>query len=130
MIILELIYNLSILVSLSVLSGFIDVRFHRTELTGKFFQGLLFGITAIIGMLYPFVLSEGIFFDGRSIVISLCTFFFGPISGLIASLMAIALRVFMGGSGTLMGILVILSSFFIGYVFHKKKPGARRCPFR
>lgn len=121
MILLDLLYNLSVLIALSVLSGFIDLRYRRTGLKGKIFQGLLFGITAIIGMLYPFHLTEGIIFDGRSIVISLSTLFFGPISGSIASVMAIIFRVHLGGGGTLTGSLVILSSFAIGYFFHTRR---------
>jgi PAS domain S-box-containing protein len=118
MIILDLIYNLAVLVALSVFSGFIDQRFNRSELNGKIFQGLLFGITAVIGMLYPFVLTEGIIFDGRSIIISLCTFFFGPISGVIATLITIVFRIYLGGAGVLMGTLVALSSFVIGLIFY------------
>lgn len=121
MIIIELIYNLAILVSLSVFSGFIGARFNRNSTTGKVLQGILFGITAIIGMLYPFVLSEGLFFDGRSIVISLCTLFFGPISGLIAAVMAVIFRTLIGGVGLTMGLLVISSSLLIGYFFHVRK---------
>ena len=121
MIIIELIYNLSVLVALSVLSGFIDVRFKRTTKTGQVFQGLLFGITAIIGMNYPFILIEGIIFDGRSIVISLCTLFFGPVSGIIASLLAFTYRNIIGGGGALMGSLVITSSFLIGFFFYHRR---------
>ncbi|HRN26275.1 MAG: PAS domain S-box protein [Ignavibacteriaceae bacterium] len=126
MIVVELIYNLAVLVALSVLSGFINTRFSKTTLTGKILQGLLFGLTAIIGMLYPFNFAEGIIFDGRSIVISLCALFFGPLSGLIAAIMAAGYRLSIGGGGTIMGVLVILSSFLIGYFFHiyrSKKTG-------
>lgn len=122
MIIIDLIYNLAVLVALSIFSGFISVRFTRTELNGKIFQGLLFGFTAIIGMLYPFVLTEGIIFDGRSIVISLCTLFFGPISGAIAALAAVIFRNIVGGGGALMGSLVILTSYLIGlFFFHRRE---------
>lgn len=121
MIIIELIYNLALLVALSVLSGFIDIRFYRTTLPGKILQGILFGGAGIIGMLYPFVLEEGIIFDGRSIVISLCTLFFGPLPGAIAASAAVVFRLYLGGVGILMGVLVISSSFLIGYIFHKDK---------
>ena len=121
MIILELIYNLSLLVSLSVLSGFVDGRYKRTSPTGKILQGILFGVTAIIAMMYPFVLSEGIIFDGRSIVISICTLFFGPISGIISSLLAVVYRLYLGGGGTLTGVLVISAAFLVGYFFNLRK---------
>lgn len=118
MILIDLIYNLSVLVALSILSGFIDTRFDRKLLKGKILQGLLFGSIAIIGMMNPFVLTEGIIFDGRSIVISLCTLFFGPIAGLITSVMSVIFRIYLGGAGALMGSLVITASFLIGYYFY------------
>ncbi len=120
MIIIELIYNLSILISFSIISGFIDKRWERKTISGKILQGFLFGITSIIGMMNPFVLTKGIIFDGRSIVISLCTLFFGPLSGGIASVIAIFYRIQYGGGGALMGTLVILSSFLLGYRFFIK----------
>lgn len=121
MIIVELLYNLAVLIALSVLSGFINLRFDRKKLISKILQGLLFGFTSVIGMLNPFVLTNGIIFDGRSIVISLCTLFFGPVSGAIASIIAISFRIHLGGGGALMGTMVILSSFFIGLFFYLKK---------
>jgi len=69
-------------------------------------------------MAYPFVLAKGIIFDGRSIVISLCALFFGPLSGFIAAIMAIIYRLLLGGAGVLMGALIITSSFLIGYFFY------------
>ncbi len=122
MIIIDLIYNLSVLVALSVISGFISNRYDNHSLTGKILQGLLFGFVAIVGMLNPFILTEGIIFDGRSIVISLCTLFFGPVSGLISSVLTILFRIFyIGGDGALMGTLVTASSFVIGLYFYYQR---------
>ena len=122
MIVIDLVYNLSVLIALSVLSGFIDTRYSRAQLKGKILQGLLFGVTAIIGMLYPFHLAEGIIFDGRSIVISLCALFFGPVSGSISAVVAIIFRQYLGGGGAIVGSSVILSSFLIGlYFFQRRK---------
>lgn len=121
MILVDLVYNLSVLVAFSVVSGFIDARFSRKTNQGKIFQGILFGLTSIIGMLNPFILTTGIIFDGRSIVISLCALFFGPIAGTIASAMSIVFRIYIGGSGVTMGILVITASLLIGLIFHNLK---------
>lgn len=120
-ILIDLVYNLSVLVAFSVLSGFIEARYQRSRLNGKILQGILFGLTSIIGMLNPFVLTAGIIFDGRSIVISLCTLFFGPISGAIATIMSIIYRLYIGGPGSIMGILVIFTSFLFGLFFHQWK---------
>lgn len=120
MIIYELLYNLFALLSLSVISNFIDQKFDSKTIKGQISQGLLFGIIAVIGMSYPFVFSEGIIFDGRSIVISLATLFFGYISGLISSLFAVTYRIYLGGEGAFVGVLVILLSFLLGSYFYKK----------
>lgn len=116
--IVDLIYNVSVLVALSSFSGFIDTKFQSRNYWGKIIQGLLFGITSIIGMMYPFRLDADVIFDGRSIVISLCTLFYGPVSGAIASLMAILYRLNIGGGGALTGILVISASFLIGNFYN------------
>lgn len=128
-IVIELIYNLSILVSLSVLSSFVDSRIGKRTINGKLLQGVLFGISAIIGMMYPFRFAEGIIFDGRSIVISLSTLFFGPISGFITAIMALLYRIYLGGNGAIMGSLVIISSFLIGWIFYRKKTGEEEQSF-
>jgi PAS domain S-box-containing protein len=117
MIRIDLVYNLAVLVAISVLSGFIDNRWKRDQLIGKIAQGLLFGFATIIGMLYPMHFAEGIIFDGRSMVISLSALFFGPVTGLIASIMAAVYRFWIGGAGTVMGISVIGASYLIGSVF-------------
>ncbi|MCK9290956.1 MAG: PAS domain S-box protein [Bacteroidales bacterium] len=118
MIQLDLIYNLAVLVALSVFSGFIDHRYDRKTTMGKILQGLLFGLAAIVGMMYPFHFMEGMIFDGRSIVISVAAYFFGPLSGLISAIMAVAYRLYLGGVGIVMGSLVILTAYLIGSAFY------------
>lgn len=119
--IIEIISNISLLIAISIVSGFIDKRWERTTRTGKLLQGALFSIVVVTGMLYPFKYSPGIIFDGRSIVISICTLFFGPVSGIITALSAAVTRLFIGGGGTLMGVMVILFSFLTGLFFHHKR---------
>lgn len=118
MILVELIYNLTLLVALSVVSGFIDLRWQRNTWIGTLLQGLLFGSAAVIGMLRPFVFAPGLVFDGRSVMISLGGLFFGPWAATVACGMTIPLRLAQGGPGALMGVLVILSSAVIGVLFH------------
>lgn len=119
MFIIQLIYNLSILVAASVISNFIDVRWNKNSVSGKVLQGILFGFISILAMQYPFVLTRGIIFDGRSVVLSICALFFGPASGFIAGIMAILMRISIGGAGALMGVSVISSSVLIGLIFNR-----------
>jgi len=118
MIYLDLILNLSLLVSLSILSGFIETRWSRQTRQGQLLQGLIFGVVAVIGMLRPLVFTSGLIFDGRSIMISLCAFFFGPWAALAAVLPGVVCRIGLGGPGMIMGVLVIFSSAAIGLLAH------------
>ncbi|MEI6348650.1 MAG: PAS domain S-box protein [Bacteroidota bacterium] len=117
MIAIEIIYNLSILVAFSVVSDLINRYIAANKLSGKIAQGMIFGIVAIIAMLNPFVLSEGLIFDGRSVVLSLCALFFGPLAGVISGVMAIIVRIIIGGDGVFVGVPVIISSVAIGVLF-------------
>ena len=114
---LELLYNLGILVSISIISGFIGYRGNK-DLNSTLLQGLLFGSASMIGMLHPLILAPGLIFDGRSVMISLSGLFFGPIAATIAGTMALILRIQQGGKGTTMGVLVIISSALIGALFY------------
>lgn len=116
--IIDLIYNLALLVALSVVSGFVETRWARDTRRGAILQGLVFGGAAMIGMLRPLVISPGLIFDGRSVMISLGARFFGPWAAAVACLMTIPLRLWQGGPGVGMGVLVILASALIGGAFH------------
>ena len=69
-------------------------------------------------MINPLVFEEGLVFDGRSVVISICGLFFGPISAIISALMSISLRIYQGGVGAIMGVSVITASAIIGVFFY------------
>lgn len=114
---LDIIFNLGMLTSLSMISGFIG---HKDK-KYTFIQGLLFGVAAVIGMLNPLVLNPGLIFDGRSVMLSLCGLYFGPLAASIAVIPPILLRIWQGGQGATMGILVILSSASIGVIFYQIK---------
>lgn len=135
MIYIDLLLNLSLLVALSVVSGFIDRRWPYRQKTGALLQGLLFGGASILGMLRPLVIAPGLIFDGRSVMISLCALFFGPLTGTVAAAAALIYRISLGGIGVVMGALVISASMLIGSAYHWKYrisenlPGTKRLYF-
>lgn len=110
----DLVLNLTLLVALSILSGFMDKRLRRESVLRALGQGALFAITTIIGMTRPLVLGPGLIFDGRSVMISLCALYFGPAAVAVAASASIAYRILLGGGGTLMGVAVAISSALIG----------------
>lgn len=118
MIVVEIVYNLSLLLVSGIISDFTAKKFNKCLLIGKILQGITFGVIAVLAMLNPFVLAKGIIFDGRSILISLSTLFFGPISGIITTLFALVARIIIGGDGLIVGVSVIISSFLCGYLFY------------
>lgn len=115
--ILDIVFNLGILVSISILAGFaaIEKRFYKYKIL---LPGVLFGIASLLGMLNPLVLSPGLIFDGRSVMLSICGFYFGPIAAAIAAIMALTLRIYQGGPGAIMGVSVIITASMIGVGFH------------
>jgi len=124
MIYVDLVLNLSLLVALSIVSGFIEKRWPHKTRFGIIMQGILFGVTAILGMLRPLNLGPGLIFDGRSVMVSLCALFFGPWAVSVAVVMTVVWRMMIGGVGALTGSLVILSSAGIGLVsFFRFRPG-------
>ncbi len=115
---LDLIFNLALLVALSVVSGFIEQRWPRHTRLGILLQGALFGGTAVLGMLRPLNLEPGLFFDGRSVMVSVCALFYGPWAAVTAVIMTILCRIGLGGTGITPGVMVILSSAGIGLLVH------------
>ena len=85
-------------------------------------------LAAVIGMLKPMNLGNGLIFDGRSVMISLASLFFGPLAAAISVLPPLALRVYLGGDGMLMGVSVILMSSAVGLAFGRKSRAESRPP--
>ncbi|MFA5514976.1 MAG: PAS domain S-box protein [Desulfuromonadales bacterium] len=127
---IDLMLNLSLLVAISIVSGFIEKRARRKVRLKVLLQGALFGGAAVIGMLEPLHFEQGLIFDGRSVMVSLCALFFGPWAAAVAAAMTIACRVWLGGVGLFMGISVILASAGIGLLAHFRFRGqpTRRPP--
>jgi PAS domain S-box-containing protein len=117
--ILPLILNIALLVTLSVLQQFILRRWGTRGVTRRALSGVLFGLVAITVMATPLTLAPGVIFDGRSIILGVAGLFGGTLVAGIATAMAAAYRVHLGGAGTLMGVLVILESAALGLIFRQ-----------
>lgn len=96
--------------------SFKDVKYAMSK---KVFGGVIFGIIGIFIMSSPIELVPGIVFDTRSILISVVGMFFGLIPTIIAAITMCIYRILLGGSGTIMGISVIISSAGVGLLWNK-----------
>jgi PAS domain S-box-containing protein len=129
MIFLQLINNITLLLTLSILYSLIARKWDYSSLWHHVLAGILFGLVTVTGMLNPLILEPGVIFDGRSIILSIGGLFGGPITATISAVISITYRIYLGGAGSVMGVSVIISSSLIGVIYYyirKKYPNAVR----
>lgn len=93
-------------------------KMHERSRYTSCLAGLAFGIVSVLSMYNTFQLETGIVFDARSVILSVGGLIYGLPAALVASVIAVAYRLYQGGAGVYMGILVILSSAMIGVLFN------------
>jgi PAS domain S-box-containing protein len=118
MIYIALINNITLLVCLSILHSFLVNRWRLSAIQFQVFSGTLFGLVAIIGMFNSLEVTPGVFFDGRSIILVTAGIFGGPVPAAIAAVISGSYRLYVGGPGAIMGVLVILQAGFFGTLLH------------
>jgi diguanylate cyclase (GGDEF)-like protein/PAS domain S-box-containing protein len=116
--IIDIIYNISLLLSISVIYATLPIRRLRNDRLFLFLMGVILGAVGILIMSRPLVLAPGVVFDGRSILLGVTAMFFGTIPACIAACAMVVYRIYIGGSGMVTGILVILTASGIGIGWH------------
>ncbi|MHB1484922.1 MAG: bifunctional diguanylate cyclase/phosphohydrolase [Saccharofermentanales bacterium] len=114
-----IINNAALLLALSgvnEISYYVPKRFIRYK---PVISGILISMICLIIMSVPFTIRPGLFYDTRSILISITALIFGFIPTLIVAAVAIIYRILIGGVGALAGISVIISSAFIGLAWKR-----------
>ena len=114
---IDLVLNIALLLALSVLYSYLARLRPASSWARQILGGLVFGGVAIAGMSYPFHFSDGIIFDGRSVVLSMAGYFGGWATAGIASILTAAYRLWLGGDGALTGAAVALTSALLGAVY-------------
>ena len=98
------------LLSLAFLFSTVLRHLHGTRFEQIAF-GMLFGTVAVVGMLNPIVLGDGIIFDPRTLLVGAATAYAGMIAGAIAMCFAMICRVYLGGMGVLPGVLSLVLAY-------------------
>ncbi|MAO92903.1 MAG: hypothetical protein CMM81_15365 [Rhodospirillales bacterium] len=115
---IELVKGLALLFSMCLLYSFV-LRLTRWKyITRKLSLGLLFGIIAVVGIMSPLQVHQGLIFDARAVVLSLGGLFGGPIVAVVSSFIAAAYRLWLGGPGAFIGVCGIFFSAGVGVVYH------------
>jgi PAS domain S-box-containing protein len=111
---LGLVNNAALLLALWAIYGLVTLRTNLKNLLEKVLSGLAIGGLGVAVMYSTLPFSPGVVFDTRSILLSMAGLFFGPIPALIAALITAAFRIWQGGAGVTMGVLVVFTSSCIG----------------
>ncbi|MFV0377713.1 MAG: PAS domain S-box protein [Mangrovibacterium sp.] len=114
-----LILNSTLLISLAVLFSFLSRGGNSKQYSRQLLYGAVFGTIAVIGMRIPLTFQGGIFYDGRSIILSMAGLFGGYLSGLISLLISLIYRLYIGGEGVWAGSSSIVLSVLWGMLFRK-----------
>ncbi|GMV04092.1 MAG: hypothetical protein AMXMBFR53_03730 [Gemmatimonadota bacterium] len=128
MILLALVQNLAFLIALAAGYRVLSSHWGEESLLQRASAGVLFGAVAVVGMMTPVRLLDGLIFDGRSIILGVAGFVGGPTVAAAAAAMAVAYRVWLGGVGTVMGVSVILEAAAFGVAFHAWRRRTGRTP--
>ncbi|GAB1347836.1 hypothetical protein MASR1M107_00470 [Ignavibacteriales bacterium] len=115
---LGLVQNTALLVALGLIYDLIrGMSFIPNKYVKQVLMGLVTGSIGIALMGTPWVLSEGVIFDTRSVLLSVSGLFFGTIPTVIGMLMLGIMRISMGGDGVLMGVAVVIVTGTTGIVW-------------
>lgn len=115
---LNLVANMAILLSLV----FIYATFMNKENRPVIINvgiGIFIGLFVLLLMLNPWELEKGLFFDARTVMLSITGAFFGFIPTLFAAIVVIVYRLSIGGVGVYPGVLTIVASSVIGIFWHE-----------
>jgi len=126
-IIIGLVRNIAILLTFSMLYDYFWSRNEKLNtLFSKLTAGVFLGAIGIVLILTPWHFVPGIFFDTRSVMLSVAGLFFGPVPTITAIIITGLYRIFMGGAGTIMGIAVAISSGSVGLLWWHFRPEWRK----
>lgn len=122
-VIFGLIQNLAILLLLTILYDYFWARNENTKtIFYKVGTGVIMGMVGVLLMLSQWTYKSGVFFDTRSVVLSISGLFFGPLPTVIAMIIIGCCRLLLGGLGAIMGLVVIVSSGTIGILWRYFRP--------
>ena len=110
--------NLAIALALVFMHGRILRLFKKPTALSRICSGLIFALASVAAMAEHFTLTAGVIFDARSVIISTCGLFCGPLAVMITAAIAGIYRYSIGGEGLAMGCVVIAGSAAIGVGFH------------
>lgn len=126
-IIIGLIQNIAILLTFSMLYDYFWSRNeNQKSIFFKIGSGIVLGGIGIVLILTPWHFMPGVFFDTRSVMLSIAGLFFGPVPAIAAMIITGTYRIIAGGAGAAMGVAVVFTSGTVGLLWWYFRPEWRR----
>lgn len=114
-ILLALVHNAALLLVLAIVYEAVPLRKpSRYKLAWRLLAGVLVGAIAMAMMLTPWNVQPGIIYDARSILLCMTGLFFGVIPTVVAAIIATLYRLYLGGIGMWLGVLLVWSAALFG----------------
>ncbi len=111
----DLVVNLTLLSLLAVVIEVLPYEFKTPKQTvRRIGAGIFIGLMGMVLISYTWVISEGVMYDTRPILLSLTGLFLGPLPTITASAAVSLFRIYQGGIGTVAGVALSLSSGALG----------------
>ncbi len=114
-----LVLNASLLLALNILHEISFQLPRRLRRATPYLNGILIGLIGMTIMSIPFTFPNSIFFDTRTILVSVSALVFGPIPSTVAAVILIVFRLLKGNIGALMGVATIAGSWAIGLLVRR-----------
>jgi diguanylate cyclase (GGDEF)-like protein len=111
----DLVKNGILLFGLGFIYAATNFEQNSNKLKYRISLGVALGMIAVLIMMYPWRLEEGLFFDTRSVLYSIIGLFFGGVTTIVAALIGIIYRIGRGGAGVYAGVLTIITTSLLGY---------------
>lgn len=106
--------NIAVIIIFGYLYGYFFRKFRKSEITFRILSGIIFGLIAVLSMIFSFKAGSGVIFDGRSIILSIAGLTGGILVSVVAVVVAVLYRFYIGGGGVFTGCLVIVCVSFLG----------------
>lgn len=111
--------NSLVLIAVVFLYGELNLRLIKNKLLNKIVIGLLIGVFIIIIMLNPWDTGQGVYYDTRTVLISVVGLFFGWLPTVIAGTIGIVYCLSNWNAGAIAGALSIFLTALFGVLYGK-----------
>lgn len=116
--------GVGLLALVTLVYGTILYRMEERPRVRQLCLGLLFGLGGVAAMLQSVPISPGVFLDVKAVPVALAAPFGGPLAAVLAAGIVSAVRIAIGGAGTLPGVLGILLAASVGLLLRRLVPDA------